>query len=236
MNTETRKKIVEGFDGNAIVGPVAYNLSIGGFLLYGCLFTLLMCTVGSNLLYSFFYGLMSTVGSMFYLVFIIGYFALAMGGQWLMASSKSIGIRLLGYHMMLVPISAILFLVVASLAEGGYDPNILTRAMLVTGSITIMMTALSVIMPDFFLKIGRTLMAALFIAIIAQFIMSFMAGGSDILDWSIVIIFAGFIGYDWSRGQQYPMTVGNSIFVAASLYLDMVNILIRLISIFSRRR
>ena len=56
------------------------------------------------------------------------------------------------------------------------------------------------------------------------------------LDYLFVAIFSLYLGFDWARANAYPPTVRNAILSATQIYLDIVNIFVRLLSIFSRRR
>ena len=51
----------------------------------------------------------------------------------------------------------------------------------------------------------------------------------------MVVIFSGYIGYDWARANMIPKTLDNAIDSAASLYIDIINLFIRILQILSRR-
>ena len=54
------------------------------------------------------------------------------------------------------------------------------------------------------------------------------------MDYAIVVIFAGFIGFDWAKAQAYPKNLDNAIDSAADIYVDIVNIFIRILSIIGK--
>ena len=56
-----------------------------------------------------------------------------------------------------------------------------------------------------------------------------------ILDYAVALIFCGYIGLDWCRAQRYPKTLDNAIDSAADIYLDVVNLFIRVLSITGKR-
>ena len=56
-----------------------------------------------------------------------------------------------------------------------------------------------------------------------------------ILDWIVVLIFCGYIGYDWSRANQIPKTIDNAIDSAAALYMDIINLFLRILRILGRK-
>ena len=55
------------------------------------------------------------------------------------------------------------------------------------------------------------------------------------MDWIVALLFCGYIGYDWARANAIPNTLDNAIDSAAALYLDIINLFIRLLHIMSRR-
>ena len=94
------------------------------------------------------------------------------------------------------------------------------------------MTILAIIRPQFFASIGKGLLVALAVTIIAELICAlFFRSYFVVFDYIIIAIFCGFIGYDVARTQTYAKTTQNAIKSAADLYIDLVNILIRIISI-----
>ena len=94
----------------------------------------------------------------------------------------------------------------------------------------------SLFFPAFFLSIGRVLAIALIGSLLVEVI-----GGLvfhlplDIMDYVVVVIFAGYVGYDWARAQAYPKTLDNAVDSAADIYVDIVNIFIRILSILGKK-
>lgn len=223
MDNESKQNIVEGFKESAYLSARTYNIVIGLFLLWGFIVTDFIASGHLNFMFTILQN---------WTLFIIFYFVMTLAGSFLIGRSKSVVVRIIAYHIILIPIGLLLTLVVSS-----YDSVTVGKALGATASIAVLMTALSVIMPNFFLKMGRVLFVSLVIGIIAQLVLSFATGTNPIwIDWLMVVIFAGFIGYDWAVAQRYPMTVGNAVYVAASVYIDIVNIFLRLLSIFGRKR
>jgi FtsH-binding integral membrane protein len=52
----------------------------------------------------------------------------------------------------------------------------------------------------------------------------------------VALIFCGYIGLDWHRAQQFPKTLNNAVDSAADIYLDVVNLFVRILSITGKRR
>jgi FtsH-binding integral membrane protein len=66
--------------------------------------------------------------------------------------------------------------------------------------------------------------------------MIFIMGRSvEWIDWVVVGIFCGYIGYDWARANAIPKTLDNAVDSAAAIYIDIINLFIRILSIMGRR-
>lgn len=92
-------------------------------------------------------------------------------------------------------------------------------------------------------KFGNVLFAALIMALILTIINIFMGStGLDILlDWAILGIFAGLTLYDMNKIKMMSENYGIdqekvAIYGAMELYLDFVNMFLRILEIFGRRR
>jgi len=117
-----------------------------------------------------------------------------------------------------------------------FDPSLVSRAVLATGCVTGIMMMASMAWPGVFLKMGRALFFSLITVIVVEMGMWFMGvGGSSIIDWIVVLIFSGYIGYDWARANAIPKTLDNAVDCAAALYLDIINLFVRLLRLFGRR-
>lgn len=224
MNTEMKQEAIQGYATTAIVSSRVYNIAIGIFLFWGFLFSDFIMMNLETIFRTI--PFLSNTWAL-----LLFYFGLTFGGQFVMVKAKNIGIRLIGYHMVLFAISILLGIIISA-----YTGEVVVKAMGVCASIAVLMTALAVLFPSFFEKLGRTL----FVALIAGVLMTFLFGvifraDITIIDGFMVLVFSGFIGYDWVMAQKYPMTLGNAVFAASTLYIDIVNILIRLLRIFGKK-
>ena len=59
--------------------------------------------------------------------------------------------------------------------------------------------------------------------------------GGNIFNWFFIIIFSLYIGYDWHVAQSYSKTVDNAIDSAIDLYLDLINLFLRILDILDRK-
>jgi FtsH-binding integral membrane protein len=54
------------------------------------------------------------------------------------------------------------------------------------------------------------------------------------LDWIGVIIFSGYVIFDFNRAQEIPKTTENAIWCGLSVFLDIANLFIRLLELFGQ--
>ncbi|MGN0151647.1 MAG: Bax inhibitor-1 family protein [Wujia sp.] len=207
------------------ISPEAYNLVIGGTLLYGFLVNCFMIQFCFDSIASLFMG--SPI--MFYVI----YFAMAFTGTMMVNKSTNPVISFIGYNLFVVPLGLIIALVVNTYAMAGYSTTI-TAAFAITAIVTLIMMFVSSVFPRFFLNMGRTLTVTLLVTILIELIMSFIGFDLGIIDYIVVLVFCGYIGYDWAKANALPKTVDNAIDSAAELYIDIVNIFLRVLRILAR--
>ena len=163
-------------------------------------------------------------------VIIVGYFVMAIVGIIMSVKSDNPVVSFLGYNLLVLPMGVMLCLIVPWMPVA-----IVTKALLLTGIVTATMILLGLIRPQIFLGIGRTLFIALIVGLVAELVATFLLGyRGAAFDWLFVILFSGYIGYDIAKSQAYPKTIDNAVDCALDIYLDIINLFIRLLSIFSR--
>ena len=165
------------------------------------------------------------------IVLLVGYFVLAFGGIWLSHSSDNPKISFLGYLMVVVPVGVVIIPFVQS-----FDPMIVEKAVLFTAMLSGIMAFGGFLFPQFFRSIGGILFWALLAAIIAEIIMMIIGYNLAAMDWIVAVIFMGFIGYDFSMALKDEPTIDAAIDRAVSLYLDIINLFIRVLSIMGKSR
>lgn len=164
---------------------------------------------------------------------IIPVFILGLVGVGVSQRAKTAGARVLGFLLMSLVMSVSLTIIMSVYT----DASILS-ALSITAVVTVFMMMLSVIFPRFFLSIGRVLGITLLLCIVTE-IGAYFIFRTDIgswMNWMVAIVFCGFIGFDWARAQVYPKTVNNAIACAADIYLDVINLFIRILEITGKRR
>jgi len=204
------------------IGSGVYNLVIGLTLFWGFFVNWLIV---KNVPYE-------VIASVHPLVFVIGYFACCLIGIYLFTKSKVPVVSFIGYNCVVVPFGLIINLVVRQ-----YEPALVLDAIRVTGLVTVIMMVLGTLFPAFFRRIAGALVVALFAVIIVEVVEIFIFKmHHGILDWIVAAIFCGYIEVDWGRANAIPKTVDNAIDSAAALYMDIINLFLRILRIMGRRR
>ncbi len=202
----------------------SFNLVLCATLTYGLVVNALMVY--------FFYGPLQQMASMLgWLGLLLLNIVPTIAGVIIANRSTRPLVSFLGYNLVVLPIGLLLALVVPALPA-----NIVVKAMGLTAMVTLTMTVLAVAAPQFFLGLGRTLLVALLVGLLAEVVATFLFGyRGAMFDWLFVLLFSGYIGFDVAKSQVYPKTLDNAIDCALDVYLDVINLFIRLLSILARR-
>ena len=220
MNKEYRLERMNNYAGT-MVTERAYNLTIGLTLLWGVLINVVMATF-------FVYQILS----LNYLLVVILYFAGTIGCSILVHKSSSPAVSFAGFTSMAISMGLLLTFYVTA-----FTGHSVAYAFIATALITVIMVLLSMLYPEFFRNLGRTLFVSLIGCILIELIGSLVLGlPMTIIDYAVALIFCGYIGLDWHRAQQFPKTMDNAVDSAADIYLDVVNLFVRILSITGKRR
>ena len=149
-----------------------------------------------------------------------------------MNKSEKPAICFLGFLLMAAGTALILTIVLSA-----YTQTSIGNAFLITMGITAVMTVAATAFPNVFLSMGKMLGLSLFAVILIEIVVSLIFRvQQQVTDYIVILIFTGFIGYDWALAQTRPATITNAIRSAASIYIDVINILIRVLSIIGKRK
>lgn len=157
-----------------------------------------------------------------------GYFISCIAGISLSRLSDNPVISFLGFLLVVVPIGVVITPFIQSV-----DPNIVVNAALFTGLLTAAMGLGGFMFPDLFKSLGGILFWALLAAIVVEIILYFMGVQQTFMDYIVAVIFLGFIGYDFAEAQDDAPTMDAAIDRAVALYLDIINLFLRVLSIMS---
>lgn len=213
-------------EGESTISTSLYNFVLGGTIAYGLLMNAMIVWFCQDAIIDFVVS--SKVG---YWTLLIGYFVLGFIGVIMAQKSKSALISFIGYNLLVLPLGAILALYVSV-----FPPMLVAKAMLLTGFITLFMMGIGSAFPQFFARLGTTLVIALIATLLVEVLSVFIFGYSGTLfDYIFVLIFSLYIGYDFSRSQAYAKTLDNAVDSAVDIYLDIVNLFIRILAILGKR-
>jgi len=204
-----------------VISPAIYNLTIGLVLCWGFFINWLMV---KNIP-------AAAIADINIWVFFIGYFASCFFGIYLFNNSENPVVSFIGYNFVVVP-----FGLIVNLAVSRYDSALVVEAVRITGMVTFVMMLLGTMYPVFFQRISGALTISLLIVIVVELVEILVFGiHHGIIDWVVVVIFCGYIGYDWGRANNIPKTLDNAVDSAAALYIDIINLFLRILRILSRR-
>ncbi|WP_409286892.1 Bax inhibitor-1 family protein [Pseudomonas guariconensis] len=206
---------------NHALSASTYNLVLGAVLLWGFgLNWWLVETVPADV-----------VKAIHPIAFIIGYFASAMAGVFIIFSSKKPAFSFFGYNLIVVPIGLVLVMFIP-----GHSQENIIAAVRITTVLTAAMMILGTLFPSFFKRIEGALCAALIISIIVELVQIYLLKiDVALMDWIVAAIFCAYIGADWGRANQIERTLDNAIDSAASLYLDIINLFMRVLRIMAKK-
>lgn len=195
-----------------------YNLILALVLLWGFVLNVVFCIFFTPYAARLSFSLL-----------LILYAALAIPGMLINTHSSRPIWSFVGYNMVVLPLGVVLSVLTAELGS-----DVVRETFQITAAVTAGMLLLSSWKPQFFLRMGPCLLGALALTLVAELLMFLFSGSFELTNVIIALLFCGYIGYDWARAQQRPSTVDNAVDSACALYMDIINLMLRLLS--SRRR
>lgn len=170
--------------------------------------------------------------------FLLSVLVVAIVGVIIATVSENPAISLFGYALVAVPFGLMLGPIVAL-----YTDASIVRVFFVTTGLVSALGIVGAVIPDSLEGWGSWLLGGLVMLLIGYFIVP-LAGlfGLPIdraltwLDWIGVVLFSGYVIYDWNRAMRVPFTTDNAVDCALSVYLDFINIFIRLLSLIGTKK
>lgn len=166
-------------------------------------------------------------------IFLIGVLVASISGIIVALNSKNPLISLVGYALVAIPFGLLLGPVTAM-----YTTASIVKVFFVTTSIVTVLGLIGAMIPDSLEGWGSWLLGALTLLIVGSFAVpiagffGFPIGGAlTILDWVGILVFSGYVIYDWNRAMRVPYTHDNAIDCALAVYLDFINLFIRLLEL-----
>ena len=191
-----------------------YNLLIGVMLLYGFIVNFVTVKLFTNTFKTWNPSLV-----------LIGYFLIAVSGIVVHRCSKKPLTSFIGYNLIVLPISPALSLVLRTT-----QTDTLIRTIITTAAVTLAMIIIATIKPQLFSSLCTTLLTILLLVITVEVVL-LLFGVAIPKWWDILMafLFCVYVGFDWSLAQQREHTVKNAMDAVINLYLDIINIFVRLI-------
>ena len=208
-------------EGGTLTPVEKFNMIIGVMLLYGFAVNAILCFV----LKDFIIEGLSPVAMM--VIYIVGVIA----GMVICRKAKSAVVGFIGYNLIVVPMGIFLTPLLSL-----YNIGTIRYEFCVMGVCMMLMIGLAHLYPQFFLSIGRMLLSCLIIGIVGELIMWCVGLSSGLFDFLFIGIFMAYIGYDWAMAQRVNKTTTNAICCAYMIYVDLINLLVRLLRILSKNR
>lgn len=207
--------------GDVEISERAFNLIIGGVLAWGFLLNYIMVEFfGDRIAY--------WTAGMNPLIYLIAYIVLVLIGSSLIAQPNPVT-SFIGYNLIAVPVGVMLCGVLT-----GISHSVIKTSVLLTTIMTLSFMIASLLFPGFFSSLGRVLLFSLLCTILGEVITALFFRGSAVYEWIYAGIFSLYIGYDWARANTCARTVDNAVDLSATLYLDIVNLFLRIVRIVSR--
>lgn len=167
--------------------------------------------------------------------FYVIYFVAAVAGICINAFSRKPALSFAGYCLVVLPVGAVL-----ALAVPQYSFGVVRSAFVVTALLAAVFGLLAVLYPNLFRSLWKVLSLSLLVALIwslvSMFTGPYFSSGYVWLDWIVVLVFCCYIGFDISLAKNRPKTTDNAVDSACGLYLDLINVFLRLLMIFGRNR
>lgn len=166
------------------------------------------------------------------LLFIIGCLCTCCLGVILFEKSTQPLLSFLGYNFVVLSVGLII-----SFMAHPYDPSLVPDTLRIVVLVTVTMTAFSTLFPKYFEKFfGGLTIAVLAVVTIAAIEILLLNKQHHIIALLVVLAFCGYIGIDWGRANRIPKTLPNAVDSAAAVYMDIINLFLRLLRIPARRR
>ena len=200
--------------GGSTISEGTFMGSIAGFISYGLVLTYIMASYFAPPMPSMWY--LIGVGL---IIPLLGCF---------ISSSDNLPLSFLGYNMIVLPIGLCLGPV-----ANFVDPQIIQDAALLTAVITGIMGFAGITYPNIFKNLGGALFYSIIALVVVRVLQMFIPALAHltIIDYIAAGIFSLYIGYDMYRSTLVGRTVGNALHIAVSLYLDIINLFLNILSI-----
>lgn len=211
-------------DGASTMSKGTFALSVSAWTLAGILATMVASNVSQNWKLNW--------------PILIALFVVTLLGVLISVMSDNPFVSFIGYAMLSVASGLMLGPIIAT-----YTTASVVKVFLVTSGVVAGLGLVGAIIPRSLESWGSWLLGALLLLLVGYFIAPIagafgldVGGALSVIDWIAIVIFCASVVFDWNRAMRVPRTADNAIDCAVSIYLDWVNIFIRLLAIMGRTR
>ena len=141
----------------------------------------------------------------------------------------------LGFAMVGYVLFTLTFGFTTSLALAYYSLESISLAFSATAAIMVVFGVAGIAFPRFFARIQGVLVVGLLAVIGIEIVMMLMGVHQSFTDLAVILLFCGVIGYDVFRASTAVPTLANAVWYAVELYLDIINVFLRLLRLFGNR-
>ncbi len=173
-------------------------------------------------------------------VFFICVLICSLAGTCIALGSMNPLISLVGYVMVAGPFGLLLGPVV-----GMYEAASVVKVLYITGAVTGVLSIIGAAIPRSLESWSGFLFAGLIVVLFGTIGIPLLGwvfpgvpieGALTMIDWLAVFVFSGYIVFDMNRAMRVPATVNNAVDCSLALYLDIINLFIRLLSIMGQKK
>ena len=165
--------------------------------------------------------------------FSLGVLLVSICGVFIFTASDNWLVSLIGYALVAGPFGLFLGPVVSL-----YTPTSVLRVFVITAGIVVVLGLIGAIIPKSLESWGAWLLGGLLVLIVGQLAIPFagflgvnIGGALQVWDWVGIVLFAGLTVFDLNRAMRLPHTLDNAVDSAAAVFLDFLNIFIRLLEL-----
>ena len=170
--------------------------------------------------------------------FSLGVLVVAIIGTLIANASDNPVISLFGYALVAGPFGLLLGPYMAM-----YETSSIVKVFALTCLVVFVLGLVGAVIPDDLSSWGMPLLGGLFLLIGGYFIVPILGffglpveGAMTMLDWIALVIFGALVIFDLNRAMRLPYTHDNAIDSAVAIYLDFINIFIRLLSVMGEKK
>lgn len=177
-------------------------------------------------------------GALGFLGFMLGILAVAILGTVISNKSDNPVISAFGYVLVAGPFGLMLGPIMAM-----YETSSIVKVFALTSMVVLVLGIVGVMIPDDLSSWGTPLFGGLLLLLGGYFIVPILGffgiptgGAMTLLDWAGLLIFGALVIFDLNRAMRLAYTVDNAIDSAVAIYLDFINIFIRLLSLMGEKK